>query len=120
MAANLKKNLEIVSDDIKKLSQKIEKLIMAIDESAKSKPVKAKSAKKTVVNLRKKAPSRKKTQLPAHLVVLEIIENSDQRVDVGKLKEKSGFQGQKLYNALYTLKKQGKVKNPSKGIYEKV
>ena len=73
MAANLKKNLEIVSDDIKKLSQKIEKLIMAIDESAKSKPVKAKSAKKTVVNLRKKAPSRKKSDCMRRYSVLSII-----------------------------------------------
>ena len=46
MASNLKKNLQAVSNDIKKLSQKIEKLVAAMDEPAKSKPVKAKSVKK--------------------------------------------------------------------------
>ena len=58
--------------------------------------------------------------MSANMVVLEIIENSKKGVDIETLKEKSGFQGQKLYNALYALKKQKKVKNPSKGFYEKM
>ena len=119
MAPHLKKNLQTVSNDIKKLSQRIEKLIAAMEEPAKSKPVKAKSAKKPVVKLRKKTSVKKESKVSANSVVLDIIENSDRAVDIGMLKEKSGFQGQKLYNALYALKKQGKVRNPNKGFYIK-
>ena len=119
MPANLKKNLQTVSNDINKLSQKIEKLIAAMDKPAKTKPVKAKPAKKPVAKLRKKAPVKKKPQLTAPEIVLGIIEKSDQGVGIAVLKEKSGFQGQKLHSVLYNLKKQGKVQNPSKGFYLK-
>lgn len=124
MAIDLKKNLQTVNNDINKLSQKIEKLIAAMDKAAKTKPakpktVKAKPAKKSIVKLRKKSSVNKYSQLPANLAVLEIIEKSDQAVDIATLKEKSGFQGQKLYNVLSRLKKQGKVKNPNKGFYLK-
>ena len=110
MATNLKKGLQTVSEELKKLSQRIEKLIAGVDKPAKSKSVKVKSAKKIPAKQAK----------PTNLVVLDIIQNSAQGIEIGILKEKSGFQGQKLYNALYALKKQGKVKNPRKGIYEKV
>ena len=131
MATNLKKGLQTVSEELKKLSQRIEKLIAGVDKPAKSKSVKVKSAKKIpakqakpakkpVIKLRKRAPGKKESKMPTNLVVLDIIQNSAQGIEIGILKEKSGFQGQKLYNALYALKKQGKVKNPRKGIYEKV
>ena len=116
---NLKKNLQTLSNDIKKLSQKIEKLIAVMEEPAKSKPVKAKAAKNPVVKLRKKTPAKKESKVPANLIVLDIIEKSFRAVDIKTLNEKSGFQGQKLYNALYALKKQGKVRNPNKGFYIK-
>ena len=50
---------------------------------------------------------------------MAIIKRSKKGVAIGTLKEKTGFQGQKLYNVLSMLKKQGKVKNPSKGVYAK-
>ena len=117
MTPHLKKNLQTVSNDIKKLSQRIDILIAAMEEPAKSKPVKAKAAKRPVVKLKKKTPVKKETKASANSVVLDIIENSDRAVDIATLKEKTGFQGQKLYNALYGLKKQGKVRNPNKGFY---
>ena len=130
MATNLTKVLQTISNDINKLSQKIEKLVAAMDEPAKAKSAKAKSAKKTpakqakpekktVVKLKKKAPVKKESKVSANLVVLGIIEKSVRAVDIATLKEKSGFQGQKLYNILSMLKKQGKVKNPNKGFYLK-
>jgi hypothetical protein len=50
-------------------------------------------------------------------IVMAVIKNPKGNVDVQTLKEKTGLQGQKLRNTLFMLKKQGKVKNPSKGIY---
>ena len=116
---NLKKDLQAVNKQLTAISKKIEKLIADAGKTEKPKAVKEKPSKKLVVKLRKKAPAGKKSKVPANLVVLGVIENSGQAVDIGTLKEKSGFQGQKLYNALYTLKKQGKITNPSKGTWVK-
>jgi len=40
-------------------------------------------------------------------------------IGIEMLKERTGFQGQKLYNVLYVLKKQGKIKTEQKGVYVK-
>lgn len=131
MATKLKKSLQTLLKDMEKLSQRIEKLIAGADDAEKLKPMKAASkkdkkdqtatpAKRTVVKLRKKTPVKKaESRMSANMVVLDIIRSSDQAVEISTIKEKSGFQGQKLYNALYALKKQGKIDNPNKGFYEK-
>jgi len=113
---NLKKDLQAVNRGIKALSKKVEKVILEVNKLEKSKPVKAKAAKKAAV---KKAVVEKTTKLSATDTVLGIIQRSRKGVYIGTLKEKTGFQGQKLYNVLYILKQQGKVKNPNKGIYVK-
>ena len=110
---NLKKDLQDVNKELNSLSKKIEKMITAAGEPQKPKATKAKPAKKIVV--------KKEKGKTAPEIVLAIIKNSKSKkgVAIGTLKEKSGFQGQKLNNVLYELKKQGKVKNPSKGVYVK-
>ncbi len=110
---NLKKDLQAMDRQLKILSKKIEKMIVAAGESQKPKATKAKTAKKTVV--------KKEKGMTAPGTVLSIIKSSKSKkgVAIGTLKEKTGFQGQKLYNVLSMLKKQGKVKNPSKGVYVK-
>jgi len=77
----------------------------------------AKPVKKAAV---KKPAAKKTAKLSATDTVLRIIKRSRKGVNIDTVKEKTGFQGQKLYNTLYVLKKQGKVNNPSKGIYVKV
>ena len=109
---NLKKDLQAINKEIKALSEKVEKMIVAT-EPQKVKSTKAKTAKKPV--------AKKEKKMTASETVLAIIKKSKSKkgVAIGTLKEKSGFQGQKLNNVLYELKKQGKVKNPSKGVYVK-
>jgi len=107
---NLKKDLQDVNKTLKALSKKVEKMIAAAEKSGK--PVtKAKPAKKAV--------SKKEKTMTAPDIVLGIIKRSRKGVAIETLKEKTGFQGQKLYNVLSMLKKQGKVNNPSKGFYVK-
>ena len=110
---NLKKDLQAINNQLNALSKKIEKMIAAAGEPQKPKATKAKPAKKTVV--------KKEKGKTAPETVLAIIKSTKSKkgVAIGTLKEKSGFQGQKLNNILYELKKQGKVKNPSKGVYVK-
>ena len=109
---NLKKDLQAINRQLNNLSKKIEKMTAAA-EPKKPKATKAKAAKKPVV--------KKEKKMTASETVLAIIKRSKSKkgVAIGTLKEKSGFQGQKLYNVLSMLKKQGKIKNPSKGVYSK-
>jgi len=67
----------------------------------------------------KKAVLKKEKKKTAPETVLTVIKRSKKEVTIETLKEKTGFKGQKLYNVLSMLKKQGKVKNPSKGVYAK-
>ncbi|MFC1885620.1 hypothetical protein ACFLZM_00975 [Thermodesulfobacteriota bacterium] len=107
---NLKKDLQDVNKALGRLSKKVEKMIAAAGKSGK--PVtKAKPAKKAV--------QKKEKTMTASEIVLGIIKRSRKGVAIGTLKEKSGFEGQKLNNVLYVLKKQGKINNPSKGVYVK-
>ena len=109
---NLKKDLQAVKKELNTLSKKVETIIAAAGKPEKTKP--AATAKPT-----KKAVSKKEKKMTAPDVLLNIINRSRKGVAIGTLKEKTGFQGQKLYNTLSILKKRGKVKNPSKGIYVK-
>jgi len=122
MAMNLKKDLQDVNKALNALSKKIEKMIAAVDKPEKPKPATkakpaAKPAKKAVVKLRKKAVTKKATEKTASEIVLGAIKKSKGNVGIETLKEKTGFQGQKLYNTLSILKKRGKLKNPSKGFW---
>jgi hypothetical protein len=111
MATNLKKDLQDVKKALNVLSKKVEKIISAADKPGKT-VTKAKPAKKAV--------AKKEKRMTAPEILLNILNRSRKEIAIGALKEKSGFQGQKLYNTLSILKKQGKIKNPSKGIYAKV
>ena len=94
------KDLRDLNKDIKALSKRIDKMIAA----TKTKPVKQAVKEKTMT-----APE----------VVLGIIKRSRKGVTVDTLKDKAGFEGQKLYNVLYEVKKRGGVSNPRKGFYVK-
>ena len=107
---NLKKDLQDVSKALNALSKKVEKMIAAAEKSGKT-VTKAKPTKKAVLKNEK--------TMTAPDIVLGIIKRSRKGVGIETLKKKTGFQGQKLYNVLYVLKKRGKVTNPSKGVYVK-
>ena len=108
---NLKKELQAINRQLDSLSKKIEKMIAAVSKPQKPKATKAKPAKQIV--------AKKEKKMTAPEIVLAVIKRSKKEIAIETLKEKTGFQGQKLYNILSVLKKQGKVKNPSKGIYAK-
>ena len=107
---NLKRDLQAINRQLNTISKKLEKMITAA-EPQKPKAAKAKSAKKPV--------AKKEKQMTAPETVMAVIKRSKKEVTIKTLKEKTGFQGQKLYNVLSMLKKQGKVKNPTKGVYVK-
>ena len=62
-------------------------------------------------------PKKRKATAPE--IVFDIIKRSKKGVNIDTLKSKTGFQGQKFYNVVYTLKKQGNIKSEQKGVYVK-
>jgi hypothetical protein len=51
--------------------------------------------------------------------VLVIIKSSRKGVDKATLRNKTGFEGRKIRDLIYRLKKQGKIKTEGKGLYIK-
>ena len=133
---NLKKNLQTVNKDLKVLSKKVDKMIVAVGRLDKPKAVKVKPVKKTVAKAKpvkkvaaKKAPpkrivvkkpaAKKPVKLTAADTVFGFIKRYKKGVDVSTLMEKTGFNRRKIYDNVKVLKKQGKIKNAGIGIYVK-
>ena len=107
---NLKKDLQAVNKDLKALSQKLEKMVVAVDRIEKP-AVKSKPAKKAI--------AKKEQKMTVLETVLSIIKRSKKGIDTAGLKTKTGFTERKIWNAVKTLKKLGKIKSGVRGIYVK-
>ena len=117
---NLKKELQTVSKEIQVLKKKVEKLIVAAGKIEKPKARKASPAKKVAGKkpAAKKAAS-KKSALTAIDTVFGIIKKYKKGVNTASLMKQTGFNEKKIFNNIYKLKKQGKIKSKAKGIYVK-
>jgi len=121
----LKKDLQSVVKSLKALAQKTEKIAKGLDKLEKAVAVKkpkmkttakAKPAKRAAAG---KATVKKTKELSARDTVLAIIKRSGKGVDIATLMKRTGFKNRKVRDALYSLKKKGKVKIISKGVYAK-
>jgi len=116
----IKQELTAMKKDITAISEKLEKLIMAVEKtetkvakSSKAKAVQAKSVKKAP-----KAPAKKKAvKVTAIDQILNIINKSKKGVNAATLMKKTGFNQKKVTNILHRSFKAGKVKRADKGIY---
>ena len=116
--AILKKDLQVLSRDIKALERKMAKLIAAAEKSETTKVAKKTTAKTTKRSPSKKAPAKKRTAQPtATDQVLNIIKRSKKGVNAATLMTKTGFDLKKVRNILQRTYKQGKIKRVEKGIY---
>ena len=111
----LKKDLKAVAKDLKGLTQKTDKMIKQLENFEK----KAQAAKKPKAKAVKKAVVKKPAKLSASGTVLAIIKRSRKGVDAAALKKKTGFEGRKIRDIIFRLRKQGKIKTERKGIYVK-
>ena len=136
MSKNLKKDLQVISREIKALLNKVDKVIVAVDKLEKAKVVKAKPVRKAAVKkpvakakpVRKaavkkaavKKPAAKKTaQLSAVDTAFGFIKRYKKGVSTAALMEKTGFDQKKVYNIIYKLNSLGKIKSVGKGVYVK-
>jgi hypothetical protein len=148
MAVDLKKQLQQVSKEIKALSKKVDKLVAAAGTASKPKKAAAKKAapkkaaakkttakktaakkapaKKAVAKKKgakkapaKKTPAKKAAKVTAADAVLKVVNRAKKGVNTATLMKKTGFDNKKVANIIFKLKKQGKIKNPEKGLYVK-
>ena len=109
---DLKMSLRKVASDLMKAAKEVEKLAGKLEAKteAKAKPVK-KAAKKVL----------KKTAQPAAAdTVYKVIARLKNGANMAAIKQKTGYDNKKIHNLVYKLKKQGKIKSETKGIYIKV
>ena len=127
--------LKTVVEGMKSMAEGIEILAEKLETIAKSRadvtpkrkskakvvrkaPTKS-SKKKATQKASKRAVSKKATAPTAVDTILGIINKSKKGVNTATLKEKTGYDQKKIANLVYKLKKQGKIKSVSKGIYIK-
>ena len=110
----LEKDLKTVAKDLKRLTQKTEKMIKQFE-----KPDKAQAAKKPKAKAVKKSVAKKPAKLSASGTILAIIKRSRKGVDKTTLIKKTGFKDTNIRTIVYRLSKQGKIKRDLKGLYVK-
>ncbi len=111
----LKEDLKAVAKDLKRLTQKTDKMIKRLGKPEK----KAQAVKKPKAKAVKKAVAKKPTKLSASGTVLGIIKRSRKGVDQATLINKTGFKDKKVRDITYRLRKQGKINRDLKGLYVK-
>jgi len=124
MTVNLKKDLQVVNNDLKALAKKVEKMIVAVGKlekpkvarKPKAKAVKAKPVKKVIT---KKPAAKKGTRVTAADTVFNIIKRYIKGVGTAALVEKTGYDQKKVFNIVFKLKKQGMIKSVGRGVYLK-
>ena len=77
-------------------------------------PTAAGTVKKRAAKRQAQGPPKKTSAI---YTVEKIIRRSRKGIDIASLKQKAGFDERKIYNTLQRLKKQGKIKNVSRGVY---
>ena len=112
--SQLKKDLKAVAKDLKRLTQKTEKMIKQLE-----KPEKAQVAKKPKAKAVRKTTAKKPTRVSASGTVLAIVKRSRKGIDTATLERKTGFKGRKIRDIIFRLRKQGKIKSERKGVYVK-
>jgi hypothetical protein len=134
----VKKDVQAVMKGLKTLTQKAEKLGKKLDKlekatvqkkakpkvarkprakakaaAAKQKPRRTKAAAKTA------QPRPKRSTKSAADTVYDIVSNAKNGVTTAQIKEKTGFNNQKIRDNIYKLRKRGLIKSEQKGTYVK-
>lgn len=127
--------LKTVSGGLKSLAQGIDSIAETVDflvKAQEEKELKEKPAveapakapaepvkKKIAIKVEKEKAPRKEKVVSASDTVLNIIKRSKEGIDTAALKKRIGFDEKKIYNIIYKLKNQGKIKAEKRGVYMK-
>ena len=106
--------LKLVSDGLKTIAQGVEAIAKKVDEIAESEDVGAPKGKTPV----KKTPVKKEVKsTTAADTVFKVIGRSKKGISTSTIVEKTGFTRKQVYNIVFRLKKQGKIKSVQTGVY---
>ena len=113
--SQLKKELKVISRDLKSLTQKTEKMIKAVAqfEKEQAKPVAA--SKGTA----KKVAARKGKEMSATEAVLKIINRNKKGINTAKIQARTGYNTRKIWDIVHRAYKEGKIKKVGRGTYVK-
>ena len=113
---DLKMSLKKVARELTKAVKEVEKLAGKLETQTKSSTTpKKKAAGK---NPLKQTVSAK--QPAAADTVYNVIAKLKNGANMAAIKQKTGYDNKKIHNLVYKLKKQGKIKSETKGVYVKV
>jgi len=112
----LKRNLQSVLKSLRALTQKTEKMAKELDRLEKAQAPRKPKPKPRAT---RKAVAKKPTRVSASGTVLAIVKSSRKGIDTATLEKKTGFEGRKIRDIIFRLRKQGKIKSERKGIYVK-
>ncbi len=110
----LEKDLKAIAKDLKRLTQKTDRMIKRLKKLDK-----AQAAKKPKAKAAKKAIAKKPTRVSSSDTVLAIVKRSRKGIDTATLEKKTGLKDNHIRTILSRLKKQGKIKSEPKGLYVK-
>jgi hypothetical protein len=117
----LKKDLGAVSKSLNQLRKKTEQMAKRIEKLEKKRPTKKPKVKRKVkAKASKRGVVKKAAKASAIGTILDIITKSKKGVNTATLKKKTGFESKRIWNAINSLKAQGKVKSAVKGVYVRV
>ena len=112
---DLKMTLKKVARELTKAAKEVEKLAGKLEAQTKSSTApKKKAAGK---NPLKQTVSAK--QPTAADTVFGIIKRYKKGANIATINQKTGYDNKKIHNLVYKLKKQGKIKSETKGVYVK-
>lgn len=108
--------LKLISDGLKIFAQGVEAIAEIVDEVLKTQDVGRPKAKKPV----KRTPRKKEVKpMTAADTVLKVIRRSKKGVSTSTIMERTGFTRKQVYNIVFKLRQQRKIKNVGRGIYVK-
>jgi predicted Rossmann fold nucleotide-binding protein DprA/Smf involved in DNA uptake len=108
--------LRTVAQGVTKIAQKVDDIALA-QKAAAAKPKASKSRPRKAKTASGKVKSTKATSDQAK--IYQIIARHKKGITSANIAKKTGFANKKVHNAVYKLKKQGKIKAIAKGVYVK-
>ncbi len=127
--ATLSMGLKTLADGITAISKQVNngdnpqidpQIKSALKRSSQNISSKSKSEKKTQIKKTAKnnGNNNKSSKIKtASETVFELVKNSNNGVDYALIVEKTGYNKKKIANIFFNLKKQGKIRSVSKGVY---
>jgi DNA-binding transcriptional regulator PaaX len=107
----LRKDLQAVTKEHKKLAQKIDQIIKQLErleKAQRTKDLRVKKLKKVPEIDPSLAHAIRRKIYPSDIVLAHIIASRD-GIDLATLEKKTGFKNYSIRNIIYGLKKQGKI-----------